>query len=102
MGVRVGMMATKVVLEGEEERKAVEGLSPDRLRIFDKENEGMLKHYEDTLEEVRWVCPVAIALSLHSLLMLCIELPNLRSLRSQSCRHSWQQTWQRKMYILTT
>jgi len=47
------MMATKVALEGEEERKAVEGLSPDRLRIFDKENEGMLKHYEDTLEQVR-------------------------------------------------
>jgi len=44
-----------VVLQEEEEetRRAVEGLSPDQLRIFEKENEGMLKHYEDTLEQVR-------------------------------------------------
>lgn len=40
-------------VEEEETRKAVEGLSPDQLRIFEKENEGMLKHYEDTLEQVR-------------------------------------------------
>ncbi|KAF8242243.1 hypothetical protein K440DRAFT_617782 [Wilcoxina mikolae CBS 423.85] len=54
-GLGVGMAATKVALEEEEEeeRKAVEGLSPDQLRIFEKENEGMLKHYEDTLEQVR-------------------------------------------------
>jgi syntaxin 18 len=39
----------------EEERKEVEALSPDQLRIFEKENEGMLKHYEDTLEQVRYV-----------------------------------------------
>jgi len=53
-GFGVGMTATKVALEEEEEeRKAVEGLSPDQLRIFEKENEGMLKHYEETLEQVR-------------------------------------------------
>ncbi|KAI5858451.1 snare-complex protein syntaxin-18 N-terminus-domain-containing protein [Tricharina praecox] len=44
-----------VVMQEEEEetRRAVEELSPDQLRIFEKENEGMLKHYEDTLEQVR-------------------------------------------------
>ncbi|KAA8910884.1 hypothetical protein FN846DRAFT_493748 [Sphaerosporella brunnea] len=50
-GVKVAG-AARVNLE-EEERREVEALSPDQLRIFEKENEGMLKHYEDTLEQVR-------------------------------------------------
>jgi syntaxin 18 len=40
--------------EEEEDRRAVEALSQDQLRIFEKENEGMLKHYEDTLEQVKY------------------------------------------------
>jgi syntaxin 18 len=48
------MVSSAAQLE-EEERKEVEALSPDQLRIFEKENEGMLKHYEDTLEQVRYV-----------------------------------------------
>ena len=39
--------------EEEEERDAVEGLSPDQLRIFEKENEGLLTHFEDALQQVR-------------------------------------------------
>ncbi|KAI5784620.1 hypothetical protein EDC01DRAFT_662738 [Geopyxis carbonaria] len=45
--------ASKVALQEEQEMAGEGGLTPDQLRIFEKENEGMLKHYEDTLEQVR-------------------------------------------------
>lgn len=44
--------------EEKEERRAVEGLSPDQLRIFEKENEGMLTHFEDALHQVRCGLPL--------------------------------------------
>ncbi|KAI5813581.1 hypothetical protein BZA77DRAFT_117662 [Pyronema omphalodes] len=39
--------------EDKKDREAAEQLSPEQLRIFEKENEGMVKYYEDTLEQVK-------------------------------------------------
>jgi hypothetical protein len=30
-------------------------LSPEQLQMFEKENQDMLKHYESTLDQVRYV-----------------------------------------------
>lgn len=41
-------------VELEEERKRTETqLSPDQLQLFAKENDDLLKHYEETLDQVR-------------------------------------------------
>lgn len=47
--------SSQVAVEEEADRQAIQAFSPDQLRIFEKENDGMLKHYEDTLEQVRCV-----------------------------------------------
>jgi len=48
--------ANRAAQMDEAERKRVEAqLSPDQLQIFAKENQDMLKHYEDTLDQVRYV-----------------------------------------------
>ncbi|KAL8899417.1 MAG: hypothetical protein Q9192_001579 [Flavoplaca navasiana] len=39
--------------EEERKRKGEEGLSEEQMQVFREENEGMLKHYEDTLDQVR-------------------------------------------------
>ena len=45
-------------VEMEEETKRTEmQLSPEQLQLFAKENEDLLKHYEDTLDQVRYVLP---------------------------------------------
>ena len=42
-------------VEMEEETKRTEmQLSPEQLQLFAKENEDLLKHYEDTLDQVRY------------------------------------------------
>ena len=33
------------------------GLSPEQIQLFEKENNDMMKHYEDTLDQVRYVRP---------------------------------------------
>lgn len=42
-----------VVEEEERTRKGEEGLSEEQVQAFREENEGMLRHYEDTLDQVR-------------------------------------------------
>ncbi|KAL8848196.1 MAG: hypothetical protein Q9221_006765 [Calogaya cf. arnoldii] len=39
--------------EEERKRKGEEGLSEEQMQVFREENEGMLRHYEDTLDQVR-------------------------------------------------
>ena len=40
----------------EEDRRQIEQqLSPEQLQLFARENQDMLKHYEDTLDQVRYV-----------------------------------------------
>lgn len=41
--------------EEERRRKGEEGLSEEQVQAFREENEGMLRHYEDTLDQVRLV-----------------------------------------------
>jgi syntaxin 18 len=48
--------ANRAAQMDEAERKRIEAqLSPDQLQVFAKENQDMLKHYEDTLDQVRYV-----------------------------------------------
>jgi hypothetical protein len=37
-----------------------EELTPEQVQMFEKENQDMLKHYQDTLDQVRWVEKVAV------------------------------------------
>jgi syntaxin 18 len=55
-GIRgAGAAKTAVMEEFEkDDEQAMERLSSDQLSIFEKENEGMVKHYEDTLQQVRY------------------------------------------------
>lgn len=48
--------ANRAAQMDEAERKRIEAqFSPDQLQVFAKENQDMLKHYEDTLDQVRYV-----------------------------------------------
>lgn len=50
-GVRAGQAASAL---REEERRDIERqLSPEQLQLFAQENQDMLRHYEDTLDQVR-------------------------------------------------
>lgn len=40
-------------LEEEERKMGEDGLSEDQVQLLKEENEGMLRHYEDTLDQVR-------------------------------------------------
>ncbi|KAL8923021.1 MAG: hypothetical protein Q9208_004833 [Pyrenodesmia sp. 3 TL-2023] len=42
-----------VDLEEEERRRGEDGLSEDQMQLLREENKGMLRHYEDTLDQVR-------------------------------------------------
>lgn len=44
-----------LVEEEEERRKGEGGLSEEQVQMLKEENEGMLRHYEDTLDQVRSV-----------------------------------------------
>ena len=50
-----GYAANRAAHMDESERKGIEQqLSPNQLQLFAKENQDMLKHYEDTLDQVRY------------------------------------------------
>ena len=42
-------------MEEEDRRQIEQQLTPEQLQLFAKENQDMLKHYEDTLDQVRYV-----------------------------------------------
>lgn len=44
-----------VAVEDENRREIENQLSPEQLQLFARENQDMLKHYEDTLDQVRYV-----------------------------------------------
>lgn len=44
-------------VEDESRREIENQLSPEQLQLFARENQDMLKHYEDTLDQVRYVRP---------------------------------------------
>ncbi|KAL8655454.1 MAG: hypothetical protein Q9226_003047 [Calogaya cf. arnoldii] len=41
------------MVEEERKRQGEDGLSEEQMQVFREENEGMLRHYEDTLDQVR-------------------------------------------------
>jgi syntaxin 18 len=43
-------------MDDQEEKNIEQLLSPEQLQLFAQENQDMLKHYEDTLDQVRYVC----------------------------------------------
>lgn len=47
-----------VLNEDESRREIEQSLSPEQLQLFARENQDMLKQYEDTLDQVRSVLPV--------------------------------------------
>lgn len=49
----------KTTVQQDEESKAMEQqLDPEQLQLFAQENQDMLKHYEDTLDQVRYAAPL--------------------------------------------
>lgn len=45
-----------VAIMEEEEKKSIEAqLTPEQLQLFEKENDELIKHYEDALDQVRYV-----------------------------------------------
>lgn len=72
-------------LEVQQEPDVEDDLTPEQLQMFEKENQDMLKHYEATLDQVKYVP------SLHTLcLSLTLSVGLLRNpyWRFRSCRHS--------------
>ena len=56
----------------ESRTEAEQELSPEQLQLFEEENQGMLKHYEDTLDQVRSVS--SLYGSMGSSLIVCKEM----------------------------
>lgn len=80
----------KSTAQQDEESKAVEQqLDPEQLQLFAQENQDMLKHYEDTLDQVRYVCIFLLA---RSQLIGYPEWPKSRCSRSRNCRPHWLRT----------
>lgn len=50
-----GYKGAKGVAVEESRREIEQQLSPEQLQLFARENQDMLKHYEDTLDQVRYV-----------------------------------------------
>jgi len=80
---------------GEEERQGSAGgqydLTEEQRQMFEKGNQDMLKHYESTLDKVRYVATT------HGLYWVCMLMgftgpPRSRWWRSRSCRHCWSIT----------
>ena len=46
------------LVEDGNRREIEQSLSPEQLQLFAKENQDMLKQYEDTLDQVRSVLPI--------------------------------------------
>ena len=54
----------KAAMTDEVERKKIEQqLSPEQLQLFAQENSDMLKHYEDTLDQVRYALLICLTLT---------------------------------------
>ena len=45
----------EAAMDDEDRRQIEQQLSPEQLQLFARENQDMLKHYEDTLDQVRYV-----------------------------------------------
>ncbi|KAI4123908.1 MAG: hypothetical protein LQ338_005055 [Usnochroma carphineum] len=70
-----------VALEEEEREKGEQGLSEEQAQLLKEENEGMLRHYEDTLDQVRYVfaCGSVTLFTTLVIAMLANRLVNIRT-----------------------
>jgi syntaxin 18 len=61
-------------------------LSAEQVQMFEKENQDMLQHYQETLDQVRWARPPSHARARGAPLTCRTETQKSRSSRSQSCK----------------
>lgn len=72
-------------------------LTPEQIQMFEKEEQDMLKHYESTLDQVRWVGKRCWQPRIGGAKRVTGR-PRNRSSRSRSCRPSWSTTWRRSRH----
>ena len=71
--VNGGYKGGKSKVPDEDDRKRIEQqLSPEQLQLFAQENSDMLKHYEDTLDQVRYVFSLW-SYSSHLKILICAQ-----------------------------
>jgi syntaxin 18 len=73
--------------------------SPEQIQMFEKQNQDMLKHYESTLDQVRYVAWHFTRMEQDS--NKCIGLPRSPWSRYRSCRRNWSITLQYSRHIST-
>ena len=79
--------------EDESRREIEQSLSPEQLQLFARENQDMLKQYEDTLDQVRLVFPLLFTPSHVVLIHHHFTGPlNVPCSRYPSCRQHWSRT----------
>lgn len=85
-----GGEAAKMEHQSAQTRNIEDELSPEQLQMFEKENQDMVKHYEDTLNQVKYVEPLSGSKDCAN-----SHLGPLRNrwLRSQNCKHNSFRTW---------
>ncbi len=79
----------------------IAGLTQEQIQIFEQDNKEMLKHYESTLDQVRWVVDELKNWPSHPLTNDNLYVGRLRSRlsRSQNCKPSLWETLRRNPHI---
>jgi len=72
-------------------------LDEEQLQLFAKENQDMLKHYENTLDQVRYGLHACLPLSLLWMLISVTEKRSLHYWRSRNYRAHWPKTSPRNL-----
>ena len=73
-------------------------LTPQQLQMFEKENQDMVRHYEETLNQVKYV--ESLSESQWASANEVTGLQRSRWSRSRSCKHNWSRTWKLNQSIL--
>ena len=92
-----GGEAVKQEQHGEHSWNIEDELSPEQLQMFEKENQDMVKHYEDTLNQVKYVKPNAKSKGYAN---KDVGLQRNRWSRSQNYKHNLSRTWLLNRHIL--
>ena len=92
-----GGQGVKMEQQSEPGHNVEDELTPQQLQMFEKENQDMVRHYEETLNQVKYV--QATSDKIGDSLISHIELQRSRWSRSRSCKHSLSRTWLRNPHI---
>jgi hypothetical protein len=95
-----GYRGKSTAQQDEESKAAEQQLDPEQLQLFAQENQDMLKHYEDTLDQVRYVC--ILLLARRTQLTTCLEWLRSRCSRFPNFRPHWLRTLACKRRTLTS